>query len=157
MAFFPGIKRQAPGLSDMRWKRATACFPADSRLAGFTLRGTQRQRPPKGCIRNAVGTRRRGQKRFRRCHFRDSCMACGACIAYCPHGALEPDEDGKPVLIWDLCRDDFACVMVCPVAAVKRTSEAGKPPLEKWYRVRNAEARPQAEAWYHKLAAVSGG
>ena len=69
MAFFPGIKRQAPGLSDMRWKRATACFPADSRLAGFTLRGTQRQRPPKGCIRNAVGTRRRGQKRFRRCHF----------------------------------------------------------------------------------------
>jgi len=89
--------------------------------------------------------------------FRDSCMACGACIAYCPHGASEPDEDGKPILIWDLCQDDFACVMVCPVAAVMRASQAVKLPLERWYRVRNAEARPQAEAWYHKLAAVSGG
>jgi ferredoxin len=47
--------------------------------------------------------------------FRNSCIACGACIAYCPYGALEPDEEGKPVLIWDLCRDDFACVIVCPV------------------------------------------
>jgi len=47
--------------------------------------------------------------------------------------------------------------MVCPVAAVMRASQAVKLPLERWYRVRNAEARPQAEAWYHKLAAVSGG
>jgi 4Fe-4S binding domain. len=38
---------------------------------------------------------------------RDSYIACGACIAYCPHSALEPDEEGKPVLMWDLRRDDF--------------------------------------------------
>jgi len=88
--------------------------------------------------------------------FRDSCISCGACIVHCPYGALEPDEEGKPVLIWDLCRDDFACVLVCPVAAVKRTSEAGKPPLEKWYRLRNAEAYPEAEAWHSKLAAAYG-
>ena len=81
---------------------------------------------------------------------------CGACIAFCPYGALEPDEEGKPVLIWDLCRDDFACVMVCPAAAVKRASEAGTPP-EKWYKVSRAELYPKAEARRAKLAAAHGG
>jgi ferredoxin len=89
--------------------------------------------------------------------FRDSCIACGACIAFCPYGALEPDEEGKPVLIWDLCRDDFACVIVCPVAAVKRASEAGAPPTDKWYKVSRAELYPEAEAWRAKLAATHGG
>jgi NAD-dependent dihydropyrimidine dehydrogenase PreA subunit len=87
---------------------------------------------------------------------RDSYIACGACIAYCPHSALEPDEEGKPVLIWDLRRDDFACVIVCPVVAIKRASEAGAPP-EKWYKVSRAELYPEAEAWRARLAAAHGG
>jgi ferredoxin len=89
--------------------------------------------------------------------FRDRCIACGACIAFCPYGALEPDEEGKPVLIWDLCRDDFACVIVCPVAAIKRASEAGALPTVKWYKVSRAELYPETEAWHARLAAAHGG
>jgi ferredoxin len=89
--------------------------------------------------------------------FRDRCIACGACIAFCPYGALEPDEEDKPVLIWDLCRDDFACVIVCPVVVIKRASEAGALPTVKWYKVSRAELYPEAEAWRAKLAAAHGG
>ncbi len=89
--------------------------------------------------------------------FRYSYIACGACIAFCPYGALEPDEEGKPVLIWDLCRDGFARVIVCPVAAAKRASEAGAPPTDKWYKVSRAVLYPEAEAWRAKLAATHGG
>lgn len=32
--------------------------------------------------------------------YRDNCIACGACITYCPYGALIPDEEGKPILLW---------------------------------------------------------
>ncbi|MFN3804174.1 MAG: ATP-binding protein [Pyrobaculum sp.] len=49
---------------------------------------------------------------------RDLCIACGACITYCPHQALIAGDDGKPVLLWDRCRDDFACLYVCPVNAI---------------------------------------
>jgi hypothetical protein len=43
------------------------------------------------------------------------------------------------------------------VAAVKRASEAGAPPPEKWYKVSRAELYPEAEAWRDKLAATHGG
>ncbi|AET33274.1 4Fe-4S binding protein [Pyrobaculum ferrireducens] len=83
--------------------------------------------------------------------YRDSCIACGACIVYCPHGALIPDEDGKPILLWDLCKDDFACVYVCPVAAVQKTSQASKRPLVPWYRLQDPAKLRELEAWLRRL------
>jgi hypothetical protein len=47
-------------------------------------------------------------------------------------------------------------VIVCPVAAIKRASEAGAPP-EKWHKVSRAELYPEAEAWRARLAAAHGG
>ena len=89
--------------------------------------------------------------------YRESCIACGACITYCPYGALAPDEEGKPVLIWELCKDDFACVMVCPVAAIKKTSEARKVPPQKWYKVLDPGAVAEADTWLKKSYATLGG
>jgi ferredoxin len=52
------------------------------------------------------------------------CISCGACVAACPHEALEMDDDGKIYLIWDKCKDAFDCIEVCPVSAIFKTSEA---------------------------------
>lgn len=79
--------------------------------------------------------------------FRDRCIACGACIAFCPYGALVADNEGKPVLLWDLCSDDFACVYVCPVAAVARASQAVEKPIYKWYKLSNLKNAARLEVW----------
>ncbi|ABP50148.1 MULTISPECIES: ATP-binding protein [Pyrobaculum] len=84
--------------------------------------------------------------------YRDNCIACGACITYCPYGALIPDEEGKPILLWDRCNDDFACIYVCPVSAIKRASQAERIPVAPWYRLSSREFETELKRWLGSLS-----
>jgi ferredoxin len=88
--------------------------------------------------------------------FRDLRISRGVYVVHSPYGALELDDKGKPVLVRDLCRDDLARVLVCPVAAVRRSSEASRLPVEKWYKVRRSVVRVEAEEWCVRLTAARG-
>ncbi len=46
----------------------------------------------------------------------DSCIACGACAADCPVGAIS-EGDGKYVIDANACIDCGACANNCPVDA----------------------------------------
>ena len=46
----------------------------------------------------------------------DDCIACGACEAECPVGAIS-EQDGKMVIDADACLECGACAGVCPVGA----------------------------------------
>lgn len=47
----------------------------------------------------------------------DECIACGACEAECPVGAIS-EQDGKMVIDADACADCGACAGACPVGAI---------------------------------------
>ena len=47
----------------------------------------------------------------------DSCVACGACEAQCPVGAISMG-DGKFEIDADKCCDCGACAAGCPVEAI---------------------------------------
>ena len=46
----------------------------------------------------------------------DDCIACGACAADCPVGAIA-EGDGKYVIDADTCIDCGNCAETCPVSA----------------------------------------
>lgn len=46
----------------------------------------------------------------------DACIACGACAAECPVGAIT-EGDGKFEINPDLCVECGACAGTCPVGA----------------------------------------
>ena len=50
---------------------------------------------------------------------KEVCIGCGACVATCPAGALELDDDGKSENNPDLCISCLICTGSCPVAAIK--------------------------------------
>ena len=49
----------------------------------------------------------------------DECVACGACEATCPVGAIVLDEAKGIYVINDECVDCGACEDGCPVGAIK--------------------------------------
>ena len=50
---------------------------------------------------------------------KDECIACGACEAECPEGAITED-DGYYVIDAELCADCGDCVEVCPVDCISK-------------------------------------
>ncbi|MEM5831168.1 MAG: 4Fe-4S binding protein [Candidatus Aenigmatarchaeota archaeon] len=86
---------------------------------------------------------------------RDICIGCGACVAVCPHQALELGKDGKSFLIWEKCKDVFDCVSVCPVGAIRKTSEASEEAKAKcWFAFEkklSAEEEKEFEEWKAKF------
>lgn len=48
----------------------------------------------------------------------DECIACGACAADCPVGAIS-EGDGKYEINPDTCIDCGTCESVCPIGAPK--------------------------------------
>lgn len=65
-------------------------------------------------------TRRRVTKEWRfglmAYQISDECIACGACAAECPVGAIS-EGDGKYVIDADSCIECGACAETCPVGA----------------------------------------
>ncbi|MFC1518052.1 4Fe-4S binding protein [Candidatus Margulisiibacteriota bacterium] len=50
----------------------------------------------------------------------EECIACGACTAQCPEGAI---EEGSPAFkITDKCTDCGNCVESCPVNAISKAA-----------------------------------
>ncbi|HZW02335.1 MAG TPA: 4Fe-4S binding protein [Anaerolineaceae bacterium] len=47
----------------------------------------------------------------------DDCIACGACEAECPEGAIA-EVDGAYVVDAAKCEDCGSCVDVCPTGAI---------------------------------------
>ena len=47
----------------------------------------------------------------------DECIACGACEAECPVGAIS-EQDGKMNINADECIECGACAGTCPVGAI---------------------------------------
>jgi len=51
--------------------------------------------------------------------YKDWCKKCGICIAFCPHGALDTEKDGYPVLINpEQCKGCDWCEIRCPDFAI---------------------------------------
>jgi 2-oxoacid:acceptor oxidoreductase delta subunit (pyruvate/2-ketoisovalerate family) len=47
------------------------------------------------------------------------CIKCHTCVAYCPEGCIDIEEDGKNVGVnADYCKGCMACAVECPVAAI---------------------------------------
>jgi 2-oxoglutarate ferredoxin oxidoreductase subunit delta len=50
------------------------------------------------------------------------CKACNICIAFCPRDVLEPDRDGKPVIVHpEKCTQCAICWLHCPDFAITST------------------------------------
>jgi len=47
----------------------------------------------------------------------DECIACGACEAECPEGAIS-EKDGVYWIDPEICQDCGDCVAVCPVDCI---------------------------------------
>jgi len=76
----------------------------------------------------------------------EACIGCGACISSCPNNALELNEEGKAVLIFELCEGgkpghENECLKACPVQSdcMWRAGEAPEEAKKKtgWYTVKD--------------------
>lgn len=46
------------------------------------------------------------------------CAGCGACLKFCPHGAIKIGKDGKATIDTNKCRDCGKCKESCPFNAI---------------------------------------
>jgi coenzyme F420-reducing hydrogenase delta subunit/ferredoxin len=56
---------------------------------------------------------------------RESCIACGNCVYYCPYDAAKLDSPGSVTFDLDACKGCGLCVAMCPALALE---------LENWER-----------------------
>jgi ferredoxin len=49
----------------------------------------------------------------------ETCNGCGACVKFCPTGAIAGEKKNRHVIDSLLCIDCGACGKICPVAALK--------------------------------------
>ena len=55
---------------------------------------------------------------------REWCKGCRICVAFCPEGVLELDDDEKAVIKHpDKCKECGLCELRCPDMAIERTQE----------------------------------
>jgi heterodisulfide reductase subunit A len=48
----------------------------------------------------------------------DICSGCGTCVAICPYGAIQKNEEDKAETILAACKGCGACASVCPEKAI---------------------------------------
>jgi len=49
---------------------------------------------------------------------KSKCAGCGACLKFCPHGAIKIEKDGKATIDKNKCRDCGKCKEACPFNAI---------------------------------------
>ena len=61
----------------------------------------------------------------------DKCVACGACVEWCPTGAAELPDGEKARIIPEKCIGCGQCYSVCPAAAIPFTWGGSSPGLQE--------------------------
>jgi len=61
----------------------------------------------------------------------DKCVACGACVEWCPTGAAELPEGGKAHIVRQKCIGCGQCYSVCPAAAIPFNWGGPSPGLQE--------------------------
>ncbi len=83
----------------------------------------------------------------------EECIGCGACVAFCPFGALVMQAD--KAFITEACTACGACVEICPASAISRELEAKTGQIDVtdyknvWVFIEQAEG--QAKNVAHEL------
>lgn len=50
---------------------------------------------------------------------KSKCAGCGACLNFCPYGAIKIGKDGKAEIDENKCRNCGKCKEVCPFNAIE--------------------------------------
>ena len=76
---------------------------------------------------------------------KEICIQCGACVASCPMGAIELQDDGSYINP-DMCIECGACASVCPVQAIAldegTDNEEAKEEIEEKEDLKVSEEKP---------------
>ena len=75
---------------------------------------------------------------------RNFCKGCGICVAFCPKGVLELDDQEKAVVKHpEHCNGCMLCELRCPDMAIEVRSEE---PREEYSRQKTGDRRKAREA-----------
>lgn len=68
-----------------------------------------------------------GKKKFNLVVVPERCKECGICYEFCPQKILEPDEEGRPVMVDpEACTGCRLCEYLCPDFAIRIIEEEGE-------------------------------
>jgi len=51
----------------------------------------------------------------------ETCTGCGQCVRACPFGAIRVEAESRKAVKCELCKDQPACVFICPTDAITFT------------------------------------
>nr|WP_231622151.1 4Fe-4S binding protein [Methanococcoides methylutens] len=54
----------------------------------------------------------------------DACTKCMTCVARCPEGCIQLNEDGYPYTDYANCKGCLICAEECPVGAISKVRES---------------------------------